>query len=152
MFSDLSVCFVTELQTFASLLTSSLCLSVAIWRGCEPVWHQVYQTDTSGQSRWYLTQPQCRACLCCEILFPISLLFILKVPYHKNHVFSGVYIYKLVLPEPAIPSNEENKRDLHGLCSPPTGNMELLQAVQIQLLSLRNEGSHYHRPASTARW
>ena len=61
-----------------------------------------------------------------------------KVPYHKKHIFSGLYIYKLVLPGPANSQNEENKWFLHGLCSPPTGNTALLQAVQILLLSLRN--------------
>ena len=74
----------------------------------------------------------------------LSSLGNLKVPYHKKHVFSALYIYKLVLPEPANPLNEENKRVLHGLCSPPTGNTALLQAVQILLLSLHNERSHYH--------
>ena len=69
----------------------------------------------------------------------------------KKHVFSGLYIYKLVLSEPANSQNEENKQFLHGLCSPPTGNTALLQAVQIQLLSLHNERSHYHRPASSER-
>ena len=59
----------------------------------------------------------------------------LKVPYYEKHVFSGLYIYKLVLPEPANSQNEENKRFLHGLCSPPTGKTALLQAVQIQLLT-----------------
>ena len=73
----------------------------------------------------------------------------LKVPYYEKHVFSGLYIYKLVLPEPANSQNEENKWFLHGLCSPPTGNKELQQAVQNLLLSLRNERSHYHRPAFT---
>ena len=58
----------------------------------------------------------------------------LKVPYHKKHVFSALNICKLVLPEPANSLNEENKQVLHGLCSPPTGNTALLQAVQIQLL------------------
>ena len=33
------------------------------------------------------------------------------VPYHKKHIFSGLYIYKLVLPEPANSQKEENKRD-----------------------------------------
>ena len=51
----------------------------------------------------------------------------------KKHVFSGLYIYKLVLPEPASSQNEERKQFLHGLCSPLTGNTALLQAVQIQL-------------------
>ena len=32
-----------------------------------------------------------------------------------------------------------NKRVLHGLCSPPTGKVVLLQAIQIHLLSLRYE-------------
>ena len=77
---------------------------------------------------------------------------VLKVPYHKKHVFSALYIYKLVLPEPANSQKEENKRVLHGLCSPPTGNTALRQAVQILLLSLLNERSHYHRPTSSARW
>ena len=60
--------------------------------------------------------------------------FKLKVPYHEKHVFSGLCIYK-----PANSQNEENKRFLHGLCSPPTGKTALLQAVQIQLLSLGKE-------------
>ena len=47
----------------------------------------------------------------------------------KKQVFSGLYIYKLVLPEPANSPNEENKRFLHGFCGPPTSNMALLQAV-----------------------
>ena len=34
----------------------------------------------------------------------------------------------------------------------PTGQTVLLQAVQIQLLSLRNERRDVHRPASSARW
>ena len=33
----------------------------------------------------------------------------LKVPYYEKHVFSGFYIHKLVLPEPANSQNEENK-------------------------------------------
>ena len=40
----------------------------------------------------------------------------------------------------------------HGLCSPPTGNTALLQAVLNLLLSLCNEKSHYHRPTSSALW
>ena len=63
----------------------------------------------------------------------------LKVPYYEKQIFSGLYIYKLVLPEPVNSQNEENKRFLHGLCSPPTGKIELLQAVQIQFLLLRNK-------------
>ena len=55
----------------------------------------------------------------------------LKVPYDEKHVFSGLYVYKLLLPEPANSQNDENKWFLHGLCSPPTGNMALLQAAQI---------------------
>ena len=83
--------------------------------------------------------------------FWISPFLLIEVPYHKKHVFSGLFIYKLVLPEPANSQNEENKQVLHGLCSPPTGKTALLQAVQILLLSLCNERSHYHRPASSAR-
>ena len=75
----------------------------------------------------------------------------LKVPYYIKYVFSGLYIYKLVLPEPTNSQNEESKQVLHGLCSPPTGKTALLQAVQIQLLSLHNERSHFHRAASTVR-
>ena len=77
---------------------------------------------------------------------------ILKVPYYEKHVFSGFYIYKLVLPESANSQNEESKRVLHGLCSPPTGNTERIQAVQIQLLTLRNRSKDVHRQASSARW
>ena len=68
-----------------------------------------------------------------------SCILLLKVPYHKKQIFSALYIYKLVLPEPANSQKEENKGVLHGLCSPPTGNTVLLQAVQILLLSLHNE-------------
>ena len=39
-------------------------------------------------------------------------------------------LHKLDLPEPANSQNEESKRVLHGLCSPPTGKTEFLQAVQ----------------------
>ena len=56
----------------------------------------------------------------------------------KTHIFSGLYIYKLVLHEPTNSQNGENKQFLHSLCSPPTGNMALLHAVQNLLLSLRN--------------
>ena len=42
--------------------------------------------------------------------------------------------YKLVLPEPTKSQNQESKRTLHCLCSPPAGKTALLQAVQIQLL------------------
>ena len=66
--------------------------------------------------------------------FNLTKLLFLKVPYYEKHVFSGLNIYKLVLPEPANSQNEENKQFLHGLCSPPTGNTVLLQAAQIQLL------------------
>ena len=75
---------------------------------------------------------------------------ILKVPYYEKHVFSGLYIYKPVLPEPVNCQNDETKRFLHGLCSPPTSKMMLLQAVEIQLLSLCDERNHLHRPASSA--
>ena len=47
----------------------------------------------------------------------------LKVPYYEKDIFFGLYKYKLFLPEPANSQNEENKRVLHGLCSPPTGKM-----------------------------
>ena len=57
----------------------------------------------------------------------------LNIPYYEKHVFSGLYIYPLVLPEPTNSQNEESKWVLHGLCSPPTGKTALLQAVQIQL-------------------
>ena len=72
---------------------------------------------------------------------------ILKVPYYDKHIFSGLYIYKLVLHEPANSQNEESKQVLHHLCSPPTGKTDLLQAVQIQLLLLRNDRRDVHRPA-----
>ena len=76
----------------------------------------------------------------------------LKVPYYEKHIFSGLYIYKLVLPEPANSQNEQNKQFLYGLCSPPTGNTALLQAVKIQLLLLRNKRSHLHRQTSSVQW
>ena len=38
--------------------------------------------------------------------------------YHEKHVFSALYIYKLVLPEPINSQNEESKQVLHLLCSP----------------------------------
>ena len=67
----------------------------------------------------------------------------LKVPYYEKHIFSGLYIYKPVLPEPTNSQDEKHKRFLHGLCSQPTGKTALLQAIQIRLLSLRN---------TSARW
>ena len=67
-----------------------------------------------------------------------------KVSFYEKHVFSGLCIYKLVLPEPTNSKNEESKRVLHCLCSPPTTG--LLQAVQIQLCvmigDIREEGIH----------
>ena len=62
------------------------------------------------------------------------------VTFYEKHIFSGLYIYKLVLPESANSQNGENKRFLHGFCSPPTGKTVLLQAVQI----------HFHKLASSA--
>ena len=67
-----------------------------------------------------------------------------------KNTFSLVCTYKLVLSEPTNSQNEENKQFLHVLCSPPTSKMALLLAVQIQLLSLRNQRSHFHRQASSA--
>ena len=83
-------------------------------------------------------------------LYMVVVDWCIKGPILKKTCFSGLFIYKLVLPQPANSQNEENKQFLHGLCSPPTGKTALLQAVQIQLLSLRNK-SHYHRPTSSAR-
>ena len=80
-----------------------------------------------------------------------SLEFLI-IYFKRSHIIKTLYIYKLVLPEPANHQNEENKWFLHGLCSPPTGNTELLQDVQILLLSLRSERSHYHSPTSSERW
>ena len=37
----------------------------------------------------------------------------LKVPYCEKHVFSGLYIYKLVLLESTNSQNEESKQVLH---------------------------------------
>ena len=54
-----------------------------------------------------------------------NVCFDLKVPYHEKHVFYGVYICKLVLPEPTNSTNEESKQVLHHLCSPPTGKTAL---------------------------
>ena len=85
-----------------------------------------------------------------QTIFQVQPNNILKVPYYDKYVFSGLYIYKVVFAEPANSQNEENKRFLHGLCSPPTGKMVLLQAVQIQLLSLCKERSHLHWPTSSA--
>lgn len=56
------------------------------WR-CEPVWHQVHQTDPSGQSRWYLAQPQRWARLCRKIqliyfMKPFSYLIFRNAPFN----------------------------------------------------------------------
>ena len=59
---------------------------------------------------------------------------------------SGVYIYKLVLPEPINSQNEESKQFLHSLCSPPTGKTALLQVVKIQLLSFHNDPATAAQP------
>ena len=74
--------------------------------------------------------------------------FCFKRPHIMKNTFSLVSTYI----GPASSQNEDDKRFLHGLCSPPTGNRALLQAVQIQLLTLCNERSHYHRPASSVWW
>ena len=61
----------------------------------------------------------------------------------KNTLISGLYIYKLVLPEPTTSQNEESKQVLHGLCS-KTG---LLQAVQILFIGrpYASSASQCHR-------
>ena len=67
-----------------------------------------------------------------------------------KNTFSLVSTYinwsSLSLPTPRM---RKASRFLHGLCSPPTGKTALLQAVQIQLLSLRNERRDFHRQASS---
>ena len=82
----------------------------------------------------------------------LAILKVINLGYYEKHIFSGLHIYKLVLSEPANSQNEESKQVLHGLCSPPTGKTALLQAVQIQLLSLHNERRVVHRPAFSVRW
>ena len=87
-----------------------------------------------------------------QVTLGIHLFFIsLKVLYYEKHIFYSLYIYKLVLPKPANSQNEESVQVQHHLCSPPTGKMVLLQAVQIQLLSLHNSRRDFHRPASSAQ-
>ena len=81
-----------------------------------------------------------------DLLFEQHTTLVLKVLYYEKHVFSGLYIYKLVLHEPANSQNEESKQVVHGLCSPPTGKTALLQAVQIQLLSLTKRVISISRP------
>ena len=81
----------------------------------------------------------------------LAILKVINLGYYEKHFFSGLYIYKPVLPEPANSQNEESKQVLHGLCSPPTGKTALLQAVQIQLLSLDNKRRYFHRPASSQK-
>ena len=95
------------------------------------------------------TQHQQTNCYCFMLVISMKMC-ISKVPYYEKHVFSGVYIYKLVLPEPTNSQNMEGKQVLHGLCSPPTCKTGLLQAVQIELLSLHNERRDVHRLASSA--
>ena len=56
----------------------------------------------------------------------------------------------MVIPEPTNSHNEKSKQFLHGLCSPHTHKKALLQAVQIQLLLLRNVRRDFHGPASSA--
>ena len=75
----------------------------------------------------------------------------LKVPYCEKHIFSGLYIYKLVLSEPTNCQSVESKQVLHCLWSPPTGKTGLLYAVQIQFLLLLNNRRDFHRPASSAQ-
>ena len=89
-----------------------------------------------------------------NIQYYFRLLFCLEVfkgPILEKNTFSLVSTYKnwssLSQPTPRI-----KKANLLGLCSPPTGKTALLQAVQIQLLSLCNERRDVHGPASSARW
>lgn len=65
-----------------NLYFSIFCVAVR-WR-CEPVWHQIHHTDSSGQSRRYHTQSQCRTRLCSEIYLRISLLS--NSPYQPTHL------------------------------------------------------------------
>ena len=76
--------------------------------------------------------------------------WLLKDPYYEKHIFCGVLLYKLVLPEPTNSQNEESKCVLHRLCSSPTGKTALLQTVQIQLLSFHNKKRDVHGLASSA--
>ena len=39
----------------------------------------------------------------------IKCIHALRVPYYEKHIFSGAYIYKLVLPWPTNSQNEESK-------------------------------------------
>lgn len=72
----------TPTYTFINCSFFSVCrLRAAVGWGCEPVWHQVYQTDAGGQSRWHFAQPQRRARLRCEIILLIRLLF---CPLHNE--------------------------------------------------------------------
>ena len=42
-------------------------------------------------------------------LLDVLLHLVLKVPYYEKHVFSGLYICKLVLPEPTNSQNEDSR-------------------------------------------
>lgn len=70
---------------------------VAVGGRREPVWHQVHQTDPSGQSRWYLAQPQRWAGLCRKIellCLRYEPLFIFSLPQcpFKSKMFVGFYL------------------------------------------------------------
>ena len=73
--------------------------------------------------------------------FELSFSF-LKVPYYEKHVFSGLYIYKVVHPEPTNSQNEESKQ---------VSAAHPLVKWGSNRLSLSNERRAFHRLASSAR-
>lgn len=81
------------------LISISVCRPAAVGWGCEPVRHQIHQTDPSGQSRRHLARSQCRTRLCRKI-------------YHLSALWSSLLNY--------LPPN------LHHFCTKPQHSCSFL--------------------------
>ena len=100
--SSCYLCGVPSPGEMGPMVASTLKLGIAILNGGNSTVQQVFQCSATSVSVMYLTR----------FIMVLTLLLsavYLKVPYYEKHVFSGLYIYKLVLPEPANSQNQENK-------------------------------------------
>ena len=136
-----------------SVLTESLRtreLSYRVVRAtCASLTHLTSSSPPHVVFRGVMIWP-CVHCFITGDLIPVKDASMSELPYYEKHVFSGLYIYKLVFPEPANSQNEENKWFLHGLCNPPTGKTVLLQAVHRP--PLYNDRSYPRGGCPSPRW
>ena len=76
--------------------------------------------------------------------------FILKVPYYEKHVFSGLYIYKLVLLP--IPRMRKTSDSCMVSAAHPLVTQRSYRLFRFCSFHYITKRSHFHRPASSARW